>query len=148
MATDGSRSAASAARAVAEISGKTGAELHAVYVEPSVLGRDPSLTIIMSFSASLEAAEETYELNQQDALETLRAGVQQVEKAGGEVTKAHLRVGHPAKEVVALSKELEADLVVVGRRRLGRLRRMVVGSVSEKVVRNLCEAAVLVVPPG
>lgn len=29
-----------------------------------------------------------------------------------------------------------------------RLRRMVVGSVSEEIVRNLCEAAVLVVPLG
>lgn len=60
----------------------------------------------------------------------------------------HLRLGPPAKAIVALGKELKADLVVVGRRRLGRLKRMVVGSVSEKVVSNLREAAVLVVTLG
>ena len=60
----------------------------------------------------------------------------------------HLRLGRPAKAIVALGKELKADLVVVGRRRLGRLTRMVVGSVSEKVVSNLREAAVLAVTLG
>ncbi len=147
MATDGLESTAAAARLAADISGKNGSELHVAYVEPSMLGREPSLTIISSFPPSLEAAEETYEQNLQDALEVLYAGVQQVEKAGGEVAQTHLRVGRAAKEIVALSKELEADLVVVGRRRLSRLRRVVVGSVSEKVVRHLCEAAVLVVSP-
>lgn len=78
----------------------------------------------------------------------LHAGVRQVEEVRGGVTKTHLRVGRLAKEIVALSKELKADLVVLGCRRLGRLRRIgVVDSVSDKVVRNLCETAVLVVPP-
>ncbi len=73
LATDGSDSAASAARAAAEISNKTGAELHAVYVEPTMLGREPSLTVIAG-SLAPDASAEVYEQILQDILETLHAG--------------------------------------------------------------------------
>ena len=148
LATDGSENTNAAARAAADISRKTDSELHVAYVETSLLGSNPSLTVISSFPASLEAAEDIYERNLQDALQVLYAGVRQVEKARGEVAQTHLRLGRPAREITALSKELEAGLVVMGRRRLGRLRRMVAGGVSRAVVRNSREAAVLVVPPG
>ncbi len=146
LATDGLENTAPAARVAADISDKTGSELHVAYVEPSLLGRNPSLTVIASLPPSFEAAKELYEQDLKDALEVLDAGVKQVEDAGGEVANTHLRVGRAAKEIVALSEELGVYLVVVGSRPLRGLRRMLVGSVSKEVVRNMREAAVLVVP--
>ena len=59
----------------------------------------------------------------------------------------HLRRGRPAKEVVGLAEELGAELVVVGSRGLGEVKRLVVGSVSEGVV-SLASCPILVVRGG
>jgi nucleotide-binding universal stress UspA family protein len=44
-------------------------------------------------------------------------------------------VGDPAEELVSTAQSLDADVVVVGRRSGNLLRRLVLGSVSAKVVR-------------
>jgi nucleotide-binding universal stress UspA family protein len=54
----------------------------------------------------------------------------------GKITRAHARVGLPSAEIVALAEELEAGLVVVGSRGLGAMRRSLMGSVSDSVVRH------------
>jgi nucleotide-binding universal stress UspA family protein len=41
-----------------------------------------------------------------------------------------------ALEIVALAEELGADLIVMGSRGLGALRRALMGSVSDSVVRH------------
>jgi nucleotide-binding universal stress UspA family protein len=52
-------------------------------------------------------------------------------------------VGEPATELVEAARELDADLVVLGRRSRS-LRRVVLGSVSAKVVRNApCDVLVV-----
>lgn len=51
--------------------------------------------------------------------------------------------GEPAEALVATARELEADLVVVGRRK-SSLQRLVLGSVSAKVVRRApCDVLVV-----
>jgi len=63
----------------------------------------------------------------------------EIKKAGGEVAKAHLRVGKPDEEILHLSGEIEAGLIVIGNQGLGgrfsRMRHFLMGSVSEKVAR-------------
>ena len=46
LATDGLQRTASAAQPAVDISGKNDSELHVAHVEPSLLSRDPSLTVI------------------------------------------------------------------------------------------------------
>jgi nucleotide-binding universal stress UspA family protein len=60
------------------------------------------------------------------------------------VTATYLQpVGEPAAELVGTARELEADLVVVGRRSHS-LRRLVLGSVSADVVRRApCDVLVV-----
>ena len=60
------------------------------------------------------------------------------------VTATYLQpVGEPAAELVGTARELEADLVVVGRRSHS-LRRLVLGSVSADVVRSApCDVLVV-----
>jgi nucleotide-binding universal stress UspA family protein len=65
--------------------------------------------------------------------------VEEIKKAGGEITEAYLRMGHPAEEILRLSEEIIAGLIVLGNQGLGgrfsRLKRFLMGSVSEKVSR-------------
>lgn len=60
------------------------------------------------------------------------------------VTATYLQpVGEPAAELVGTARELDADLVVVGRRSHS-LRRLVLGSVSGDVVRSApCDVLVV-----
>ena len=66
----------------------------------------------------------------------LETEVEKVREAGGRVTQAHLRMGKAAAEIVDLAEELGAGLVVVGSRGLGGIRRALMGSVSDSVVRH------------
>ena len=52
------------------------------------------------------------------------------------VAQAHLRMGRIDKAIVDLAEELEADLVATGSRRLDGMRRALMGSVSNSVVRH------------
>lgn len=58
----------------------------------------------------------------------------------------HVRSAPPADAIAQLATDLEADLVVVGTHGRRGARRLLLGSVAEKVVR-LSPCAVLVVPP-
>jgi nucleotide-binding universal stress UspA family protein len=72
-----------------------------------------------------------------------------LEKAREQLLRRHVRatylqpVGDPAAELVDTARELEADLVVLGRRSRS-LRRLVLGSVSDAVVRRApCDVLVV-----
>jgi nucleotide-binding universal stress UspA family protein len=58
--------------------------------------------------------------------------------------QAHLRLGHPDNEIVRLGEELGAGLIVMGSRGLGGVRRALMGSVSDSVVRH-AHSSVLIV---
>ena len=69
----------------------------------------------------------------------LEAQVEQVGEMGGKVEEAHLRMGRPAEEILRLSEEMVAGLIVVGNQglsgRFSRMRRFLMGGVSESVTR-------------
>jgi len=48
----------------------------------------------------------------------------------------HVRIGKPADELLGLARDIGADLVIVGSKGMTGIERIVVGSVSEKVVRE------------
>jgi nucleotide-binding universal stress UspA family protein len=58
------------------------------------------------------------------------------ERPGGSVAQTHIREGEAAAEIVTLAEELEAGLIAIGSRGLGGVRRMLMGSVSDSVVRH------------
>ena len=61
---------------------------------------------------------------------------EKVREVGGTITQAHLRMGKAPTEIVDLAEELGAGLVVLGSRGLGGIRRALMGSVSDSVVRH------------
>jgi nucleotide-binding universal stress UspA family protein len=123
LATDGSSDATLAAQAAIELCESTDSELHLVHVGEYVP---------MLFAYTEEEPAELRH-NAQRLLEALTARIQ---AAGGTVARAHLRLGRPAEEIVNLSEELDAGLVVLGSRGLGTLKRVLLGSVSDSVVRH------------
>jgi nucleotide-binding universal stress UspA family protein len=48
----------------------------------------------------------------------------------------HARIGKPADEILEVAREVGADLIIVGSHNLHGLERLIVGSVSEKIVRD------------
>ena len=127
LATDGSEDAAVAARIALEIAVKTGAELHVAYVEYLPPAIDYEMKRI---------TEANIEDKKKMAEGFLTAQTKLIEDAGGNVAEAHLRMGSPDKEIVALAEKLRVSLIVLGSRGLGGLRRALMGSVSDSVVRH------------
>jgi nucleotide-binding universal stress UspA family protein len=138
LATDGSREADFAARSAAELSQKTGSELHVVHafgiapVGPPVY---PEATELQSVEFEAES-EERQRLSERRAREVLQAEVEKIRSWGGTVAEEHLIEGRVAPQIVALAEEIEAGLIVMGSRGLGGIRRALMGSVSDSVVRH------------
>lgn len=73
---------------------------------------------------------------EQESRRLLDEQVASIEAAGGTVTEAPLRMGDETERIMSLSEELGAGLVVVGSRGFSALRRAIMGSLSESVVRH------------
>jgi nucleotide-binding universal stress UspA family protein len=58
----------------------------------------------------------------------------------------HARIGHPAEEILALAAEVGADLIFIGSHGKTGVERLLLGSVSERVVRE-AQCPVLVARP-
>ncbi len=123
LATDGSPEAVLATRTAMEMAGKTSSELGVVHVEE------------VPVLAHSYAGREAEEGEATRARQWLEEHVGKIEEAGGEVAESHLRLGRPAHQIVRLSEEMGAGLVVIGNQGLSAFRRFLMGSVSEMVVR-------------
>jgi nucleotide-binding universal stress UspA family protein len=141
VATDGSEDAVLAVRAAVDLSNETGAELHVVHVGESLPVYPPPA------SGPPPPAPSTYEIRRV-AQGVLDAQVEQIGEMGGKVEGAHLRMGRPEEEILHLSEELIAGLIIVGNQglsgRFSRMRRFLMGGVSENVTRY-ARASVMVV---
>src|SRR3712207_7608605 len=73
---------------------------------------------------------------QREAQKILDGQVKKIEGLGATVAEAHLREGSTYEEIVALATEIGVGLIAVGSRGRGRIRRLLVGSISDAVVRD------------
>jgi nucleotide-binding universal stress UspA family protein len=123
LATDGSAEAQLAATTAADLATSTNSELHVVHVGEGT----------PTYLAQTE--EEPGELRR-EARRRLDEEVRRVEEAGGTVEEAHLRQGQAAEEIVELAESLGIGMIVMGSRGHGRIRRALMGGVSDSVVRH------------
>ena len=130
LATDGSEEATLAAQTAVDIADKTSSELHVVYVGVLDYGYSsydvPDYVYVQQIQENLE----------QEARKALDTEVERVKAAGGRVVEAHLSMGSPDAEIVKLADDIGAGLIVMGSRGLGGIRRALIGSVSDSVVRH------------
>jgi len=93
-----------------------------------------------------EAEEKEGEHLEREAQRLPDTQVEQVRAAGGSTAQTQLRVGRPDREIVDLAEEIGVGLIVMESRGLGGMRRALMGSVSDSVVRH-AHCPVLVVRP-
>ncbi len=138
LATDGSEEATLAARTAADLAQKTGSEVHVVHARLMLpyTGYYPTETLTTSSTIDEEEAR-------QRVMRWLDDQVERIEAEGGNVAQTYLRLGRSeegiitvAEEIVSLADEIGAGLIVVGSRGLGGIKRALMGSVSDSVVRH------------
>jgi nucleotide-binding universal stress UspA family protein len=127
LATDGSKEAELAASTAAELSEKPDSELHIIHVGEVPLVYHPERH--GGYHINYEKAES-------QARERLEAQVEKMKETGATVAQAHLRMGKADEEIVELAESMGVGLIVMGTRGHGRIRRALVGGVSESVVRH------------
>jgi nucleotide-binding universal stress UspA family protein len=130
LATDGSDEATLATQTAVDVADRTNSELHVVCVGELDYGY-PSYAV-----PDFEYMQQIQENLEQEARKALDAEVEQVKAAGGRVVEAHLSMGSPDAEIVKLADDMGAGLIVMGSRGLGGIRRALIGSVSDSVVRH------------
>jgi nucleotide-binding universal stress UspA family protein len=130
LAIDGSEEAGLAAQAATELSKETGSEVHVTFVLP----RPEALIGHHTYSA--EVRESVLEQARSEARQFLDGRAEQLRAEGAKVAQAHLRIGEPDKEIIRLSEEIGATLIVMGSRGLGAVSRALMGSVSDSVVKH------------
>jgi nucleotide-binding universal stress UspA family protein len=123
LATDGSREAELAAATAADLANATDSELHVIHVGE----------LLPTLLAQTEVEPAQLE---REAREVLDEQVKRIEEAGGTVKEAHLRLGRADEEIVDLAQSLGVGLIVMGSRGRGRIRRALMGSISNSVVRH------------
>ena len=124
LATDGSEEA--------ELAKSTGSELHVVVIFQESAYGHPYYEVRFP-----EFAEQLRQQDREETQKVLDAQVKRLQETGVDIAEAHLRTGEPERKIVALSEELRAGLIVMGSRGLGGVRRALMGSVSDSVVRHV-----------
>jgi nucleotide-binding universal stress UspA family protein len=135
VAVDGSAESDAALAVAGSLAQRLGARLDVITVEP------PTAPDIGGAILSILSREEL-EQSRHDRMKAIldRAAS---EAPAGLAVQPRLLHGEPATELARLAKEL--DLLIVGSRRYGPVRRALLGSVSTKLMRSLT-APVLVIP--
>ena len=110
LATDGSKDAELAATTAADLAKSTNSELHIVYVG--------------------------FERYRDEAQKELDTEVDMIRESGAQEIQAHLEFGIPDTAIIVLAEELGVGLIVMGSRGLGGVRRALLGSISDSVVRH------------
>ncbi|MGA9523996.1 MAG: universal stress protein [Myxococcaceae bacterium] len=132
---DGSEHAMKAAVMAAEMAKKFEARLGLLYVvEPYAPPVDlPGISFV-----------DWIEPHRKAALRMIADAATSIAERTGVTPETEVRVGGAANELTHFSQEKQADLVVVGSRGLGAVKRMLLGSVAGRVVHQSA-APVLVV---
>jgi nucleotide-binding universal stress UspA family protein len=137
-AVDGSPEAEHAARMARDLAAAFRGELTLAYViAPVILPNSPDPNVILPWDlVAFEKAEQGWA---EETLDQLRKKLE----APGLTIACRVEHGPPAATLAELAKSLNADLVVVGSRGRGAVARVLLGSVSDRLV-HVCEKPVLV----
>lgn len=138
VAVDGSEPALRAARLAAELAVKHQATLHLVQVAAPI-------PISKELEAFAHAEKIDIATSKEVATPYLLGPAESIAAtAGVRTVLKEVLTGDPAERLLEYAREHAIDLVIVGRRGLGRIQRLLMGSVSFKVS-SLAECPVLIV---
>ena len=127
IATDGSETANEAADFGIEMVGCSGAKVYAVYVIDTTPYRSVPLDKIWSKEVLDEFEQAGHEAT---------SYVEKIGKAAGVEVESKVLKGHPAEKIVSFAEDNKIDMIIMGSLGKGGYERVVLGSVSEKVLRH------------
>ncbi len=114
------------------------AGLHLLHIDPP--------TPVMAPYGEIPVDIRLFEEQREQAERDLEAARERA-RAAGVAADASVRGGHPAREILAVAGEIQADLIVLGSHGRGGVEHLLLGSVAEKVMRKAA-CPVMVVPAG
>ncbi|MFZ2499126.1 MAG: universal stress protein [Methanosarcina sp.] len=127
IATDGSETAKEAADFGLEMVGCSGAKVYAVYVIETTPYRSVPLDQIWSKNVLEEFEKEGNEAT---------FYVEKIAKDAGMEVESRVLKGEPAEKIVSFAEDNNIDMIIMGSLGKGGYERLVMGSVSEKVMRH------------
>jgi nucleotide-binding universal stress UspA family protein len=127
IATDGSETANEAADFGIEMVGCIGAKVYALYVIDTSPYRSVSLDKIWSDEVLAEHEKEGKEAT---------SYIERIGKAAGVEVECKVLKGHPAEKIITFAEDNDIDMIIVGSLGKGGYERVVLGSVSDKIVRH------------
>jgi nucleotide-binding universal stress UspA family protein len=130
LATDGSEEATLAAETAIELANKTASKLHVLYVGLAA----PQTNSYEEYYVG-NYVQEQKELDR-ISQRVLDEQVRNIEASGGRVAQAHLDAGKSDVAITDVAEQIGAGLIVMGSRGLGGIKRALMGSVSDSVVRH------------
>jgi nucleotide-binding universal stress UspA family protein len=122
IATDGSETAHAAIVAGLELAAEDNAEVVFVHV-----------TSALEFPSAASGSEAPERLPRIETDAVLLDALEQARKCKVPA-RAELLIGYAPKQIIRLARDIEADLIVVGSRGHGRVKRAVLGSTSRTVL--------------
>jgi nucleotide-binding universal stress UspA family protein len=140
VALDGSEHSEKALETAIQIAKKFRAKLMLIHVYsvtmPAVVAPEPT-TLTPAGVPVVTSAEvaKMVEAERMVGKRVLADGEQKAKSANVRVETV-LKEGNTVQEIVALAKEREFDLIVIGARGISRLEELLMGSVSEGVIKN------------
>ncbi|HET8689557.1 MAG TPA: universal stress protein [Methanosarcina sp.] len=135
IATDGSETASEAADFGMEMVGCSGAKIYAVYVIDTSPYRSVPLDQIWSKQTLDEFERSGHEAT---------SYIEKIGKAAGVEVESRVLKGHPAEKILNFAEDNNIDMIIVGSLGKSGYERVLVGSVSEKIIRH-AKVPVLVV---
>lgn len=126
IATDGSENSVNAVKHAIEVARISEASLSAVYVLDT--GAFASIPVDMAMG-------NMYEILKKEGDDAIKKVEDLAQAVGIEIESFNVE-GHPAEEIIKISENISADLIVMGTLGKSGLDRFLLGSVAEKVSRN------------
>lgn len=131
VAVDGSEHADKAVQFAAETAKHHGAELHIIHVISTPVKMPEDLKKYMESEGLQDAAY--YKAYRHVGEEVLSRARNDAASAGVENVECHLEEGDAAQEIVNFANRGSFEMIVLGSRGLGKIKGLVLGSVSTKV---------------
>ncbi len=129
VAVDGSAQAEKAMNVACDIAKNNNSSLYLVH-SPQV---DTAGIAVGSGAVEIQPSEEEI---QEAGKQVMAKAVKQANQLGCATVNSLISNKEPAKMILEQAEKLHADLIVTGKRGLGRLTKMVLGSVSQEVSNN------------
>ena len=147
VSLDGSELAEKAVPVAKNLANSSGGTIHLI----QAVSRQPEFEASHGGEVSPQLAELSQDLARQLIETRLTGGQEYLDRIASELTSAGLKVetaileGAAAEQIISYAKEHTVDLVVMSTHGYGGVKRLLLGSVTDRVIRS-CEAPVLVLP--